>query len=154
MTISGKTILVTGATGQLAGAVARGLVGDNEIIALARFSASGSRESLEQAGVTCVYGDFVTGEFGQAPETVDYVFHARLGNRLLCRASRPGAYLHRRRTARRLDLVRSDVRRFEDGNRRRGEVGALQDLRPTDGHRSDERGFRGHSLTNSSRENR
>lgn len=76
MTISGKTILVTGATGQLAGAVARGLVGENEIIALARFTAPGSRESLESAGVSCVYGDFVTGELGKAPERVDYVFHA------------------------------------------------------------------------------
>lgn len=76
MAIKGKTILVTGATGQLAGAVARGLVGDNEIIAMARFSVPGSRESLEQAGVTCVYGDFVTREFDQTPKQVDYVFHA------------------------------------------------------------------------------
>lgn len=76
MTIIGKTILVTGATGQLAGAVARGLVGDNEIIALARFSVPGSRESLESAGVRCAYGDYVTREFREAPERVDYVFHA------------------------------------------------------------------------------
>ncbi|WP_347270447.1 NAD-dependent epimerase/dehydratase family protein [Rhizorhabdus histidinilytica] len=76
MAIAGKTILVTGATGQLAGAVARGLVGDNEIIALARFSAPGSRESLEAAGVRCVRGDYVTRDFREAPETVDYVFHA------------------------------------------------------------------------------
>ena len=76
MAISGKTILVTGATGQLAGAVARGLTGDNEVIAMARFSARGSRESLEQAGVRCVHGDFVTRDFDQTPEQVDYVFHA------------------------------------------------------------------------------
>ena len=76
MAIAGKTILVTGATGQLAGAVARGLVGDNEIIALARFSAPGSRESLEAAGVRCAYGDYVTRDFREAPEKVDYVFHA------------------------------------------------------------------------------
>ncbi|MDR7103665.1 NAD(P)-dependent oxidoreductase [Croceicoccus sp. BE223] len=76
MAIKGKTILVTGATGQLAGAVARGLVGDNEVIALARFSAPGSREALEAAGVTCVRGDYVTRDFDEAPEKVDYVFHA------------------------------------------------------------------------------
>ena len=76
MSISGKTILVTGATGQLAGAVAQGLAGDNEVIALARFTASGSREALENAGVTCVYGDFVTRDFDEAPERVDYVIHA------------------------------------------------------------------------------
>src|SRR5258705_12515206 len=76
MTISGKTILVTGATGQLAGAVARGLVGANEIIALARFTAPGSRESLEAAGVRCAYGDYVTQDWREAPEKVDYVFHA------------------------------------------------------------------------------
>jgi nucleoside-diphosphate-sugar epimerase len=76
MAIKGKTILVTGATGQLAGAVARGLVGDNEIIALARFSAPGSREALEAAGVICVQGDFVTRDFDHTPERIDYVFHA------------------------------------------------------------------------------
>lgn len=76
MAISGKTILVTGATGQLAGAVARGLVGDNEVIALARFSAPGSRESLEAAGVRCAYSDYVTRDWREAPEKVDYVFHA------------------------------------------------------------------------------
>jgi len=76
MSISGKTILVTGATGQLAGAVARGLVGDNEVIAMARFTAPGSREALEAAGVTCAYGDFVTRDFDSTPEHVDYVFHA------------------------------------------------------------------------------
>lgn len=76
MAISGKTILVTGATGQLAGAVARGLAGDNEVIALARFSAPGSRESLEEAGVRCAYGDYVTRDWREAPEKVDYVFHA------------------------------------------------------------------------------
>jgi len=76
MTISGKTILVTGATGQLAGAVARGLVGDNEIIALARFTVPNSRKSLEAAGVRCVYGDYVVRDFAQAPEEVDYVVHA------------------------------------------------------------------------------
>jgi nucleoside-diphosphate-sugar epimerase len=76
MTISGKTILVTGATGQLAGAVARGLVGPNEVIALARFTAPGSREALEAAGVHTVFGDFVTQDWREAPEKVDYVFHA------------------------------------------------------------------------------
>lgn len=76
MGISGKIFLVTGATGQLAGAVARGLVAENEVIALARFTAPGSRESLEAAGVRCVFGDFVTRNFDQAPAEVDYVFHA------------------------------------------------------------------------------
>ena len=74
--MQGKTILVTGATGQLAGAVARGLAKDNEIIAMARFSAPGSRESLETAGVRCVYGDYAKNDFDQTPERVDYVFHA------------------------------------------------------------------------------
>jgi nucleoside-diphosphate-sugar epimerase len=76
MTIMGSTILVTGATGQLAGAVARGLVGANEVIALARFTAPGSREALEAAGVRTAYGDFVTRDWGETPTKVDYVFHA------------------------------------------------------------------------------
>lgn len=76
MTIKGKTILITGATGQLAGAVARGLVGDNEIIAMARFSAPGSQQALEAAGVICVRGDYVARDFDEVPERVDYVIHA------------------------------------------------------------------------------
>jgi nucleoside-diphosphate-sugar epimerase len=81
MTISGKTILVTGGTGQLAGAVARGLVGPNEVIAMARFTLPGTREALEAAGVRTVYGDFVTQDWGGAPERVDYVFHAAANTR-------------------------------------------------------------------------
>lgn len=79
--IEGKTILITGATGQLAGAIARGLADSNEVIALARFSAPGSREALEAAGVHTAYGDFVTRDFSQAPASVDYVVHAAANTR-------------------------------------------------------------------------
>ena len=81
MKLVGKRILITGATGQVAGALARGLAGENEVYALARFSAPGSREALEAAGVRACQGDFVTEDFSQAPAEVDYVVHSAANTR-------------------------------------------------------------------------
>jgi nucleoside-diphosphate-sugar epimerase len=72
---------MTGATGQVAGALSRGLAKTNEVIAMARFSRPGSREALEAAGVRTCVGDFVTGDFGDAPAQVDYVVHAAANTR-------------------------------------------------------------------------
>ena len=81
MELSGSRILITGATGQVAGALARGLAETNEVYALARFSVAGSRGSLESAGVKTCYGDFVTEEFGEAPTDIDYVVHSAANTR-------------------------------------------------------------------------
>jgi len=81
MELTGQRILITGATGQVAGALARGLAETNEVHALARFSAAGSREALEDAGVRTCRGDFVTQEFGEAPTDVDYVVHSAANTR-------------------------------------------------------------------------
>ena len=81
MELSGQRILITGATGQVAGALARGLAETNEIYAFARFSAAGSRKALEAAGIRTCRGDFVTDEFDEAPATVDYVVHSAANTR-------------------------------------------------------------------------
>ncbi len=81
MELTGQRILITGATGQVAGALARGLAESNEVHALARFSATGSREALERAGVRTCRGDFVTEAFDEAPTDVDYVVHSAANTR-------------------------------------------------------------------------
>jgi len=58
MELVGKRILITGATGAVGGPVARALAVDNEVVALARFGARGSRDRLEASGVDCVVVDF------------------------------------------------------------------------------------------------
>jgi len=81
MELTGQRILITGATGQVAGALSRGLAETNEVYAFARFSAPGSRDALEQAGVSTCYGDLVTGDFAEAPADIDYVVHSAANTR-------------------------------------------------------------------------
>lgn len=50
-------ILITGATGRVAGVLARELAVDNEVVAVARFSDPAAREGLEAHGVECVAAD-------------------------------------------------------------------------------------------------
>jgi UDP-glucuronate 4-epimerase len=50
--VSGRKVLVTGATGQVAGPVAAALAGEDEVWALGQFGRPGSREALERQGVT------------------------------------------------------------------------------------------------------
>ncbi|MGZ6963241.1 MAG: NAD-dependent epimerase/dehydratase family protein [Acidimicrobiia bacterium] len=73
--LSGARILVTGPTGQVALPVTRALAADNEVIGIARFRDPAARESLEQAGVTCIETNLARGEFGAVPADVDYVLN-------------------------------------------------------------------------------
>lgn len=68
-----KTIVVTGATGQVAEPVAIALAADNEVVAGARFRDADARARLEAAGVRCVPIDLVTGEVSGLPADADYV---------------------------------------------------------------------------------
>ena len=52
--LSGKTIVVTGVTGQVAEPVAVALAEHNEVIGAARFKDAAARDRLEEAGVRCV----------------------------------------------------------------------------------------------------
>jgi UDP-glucuronate 4-epimerase len=75
--LADQRILVTGATGQVGGPVARALAASNEVVALARFRDASAREPLESAGVRCVAVDLATGAFAAAgvPTDVDHVLN-------------------------------------------------------------------------------
>jgi nucleoside-diphosphate-sugar epimerase len=47
-----EKILITGPAGRIAFPLARALATENEVWGIARFSSPGTRESVEQAGIT------------------------------------------------------------------------------------------------------
>ncbi len=71
--LGGKTIVVTGATGQVAEPVAISLAADNDVVAGARFHDQAARQRLEAAGVRCVPIDLLHGEVSGLPADADYV---------------------------------------------------------------------------------
>jgi nucleoside-diphosphate-sugar epimerase len=73
--LSGETIVVTGATGQVGFPVAVALAADNEVIAPARFSSASARARLEAAGVTCVVADLGAGALDAVPTEPSYVLN-------------------------------------------------------------------------------
>ena len=72
-TLSGKTIVITGATGQVAEPVAVALAKENEVIGAARFRDDVARSRLEAAGVRCVPIDLASGDVSGLPVDADYV---------------------------------------------------------------------------------
>jgi nucleoside-diphosphate-sugar epimerase len=76
MALTGKTIVVMGATGQVALPVSKALAADNEVIAAARFNDAAARAQLEEAGVTCVVVDLDGGDLSALPrQGVDAVLN-------------------------------------------------------------------------------
>ncbi|HVW81617.1 MAG TPA: NAD-dependent epimerase/dehydratase family protein [Mycobacteriales bacterium] len=73
--ISGKRILVTGVTSEVAKPVALALAKDNEVYGAARWKNPAAREPFEAGGVRPVYLDLVKGDLSGLPESVDYVAH-------------------------------------------------------------------------------
>lgn len=73
--LTGKTIVVTGATGQVAEPVALALAQENEVVAGARFRDEAARARLEAAGVRCVPIDLTTGEVSGLPADADVVLN-------------------------------------------------------------------------------
>lgn len=73
--LSDTKILVTGVAGQIAFPMARFLAQSNEVWGLARFSAPGSRERVEDAGITPIACDLAVGDFSEVPDDFDYVIH-------------------------------------------------------------------------------
>lgn len=71
--LRGKTIVVTGVTGQVAEPVAVELAKDNEVVGAARFRDNGARTRLEAAGVRCVPINLGGGDVGDLPADADYV---------------------------------------------------------------------------------
>ncbi len=73
--LQGQKILVTGATGQVARPIAEALAKDNEVWCIARFSAPGSREVLENLGMKTARWTLGEDDFDEVPDDFDYVVH-------------------------------------------------------------------------------
>ena len=74
-TLNGKTIVITGVTGQVARPLAEALARENRVVGAARFSDAGARAGLEAAGIECVAIDLVAGDVGALPADADYVLN-------------------------------------------------------------------------------
>src|SRR6478736_9970131 len=73
--LSGKRILVTGATGMVGGPLAQALAADNTVFGGARFSNPKAREELEASGATAVRVDLGEADFDEVPDDLDYVLN-------------------------------------------------------------------------------
>jgi nucleoside-diphosphate-sugar epimerase len=71
--LTGRTIVVTGVTGQVAEPVATALARENEVVGAARFRDPAARGRLEAAGVRCVPVDLAAGDVSALPADADYV---------------------------------------------------------------------------------
>jgi len=71
--LTGKTIVITGVTGQVAEPVAHALAADNEVVGGARFRDADARQRLESAGIRCVPIDLASGDVGGLPRDADLV---------------------------------------------------------------------------------
>lgn len=74
--LKGRKILITGLTGNLAGAIAYALAPHNETWGLARFSRKGQREYWTRHGVHTVVGDLSDESYPGLPDDFDYVIHS------------------------------------------------------------------------------
>jgi UDP-glucuronate 4-epimerase len=75
VSLEGRTVVVTGVTGQVAEPVALALAAHNRVIGAARFKDADARQRLERAGVRCVAIDLATGDVGSLPTEADYVIN-------------------------------------------------------------------------------
>ena len=68
-------LLVTGATGQVGGPVAKALAEHNQVVAIARFGDAAARDDLERAGIMCVPVDFEVADYSALDGDFDYVLN-------------------------------------------------------------------------------
>src|SRR5262245_56616972 len=73
--LSGRTILVTGATGQVAFPIVRALAPHNRVLAFGRFQKEEDRARVAALGAEVVQGDLARGELDAVPEAPDHVLH-------------------------------------------------------------------------------
>ena len=73
-----RKILITGATGRVAGPVALSCARDSEVWALARFSDPATKAELEAAGVRTFVWDMAEGSLDGLPDDFTHVMHAAL----------------------------------------------------------------------------
>ena len=111
MKLEDRTLLVTGATGQVAFPITEALARDNRVIAVGRFAKEEDRARIEATGAELLVAD-LTGDLDALPEDPDAVLHfavvrsgkpdfdgdltmnAEGAGRLLARCQRAGAFLH------------------------------------------------------------
>jgi len=74
-TLSGRTIVVTGVTGQVARPLAVTLARDNRVVGAARFKDDEVRRELEASGIECAPVDLLSGDVGALPDDADYVLN-------------------------------------------------------------------------------
>src|SRR6202021_3005463 len=74
-TLSGRKIVVTGVTGQVARPLAISLARDNEVYGAARFTDAAARQALEAAGVHCVTVDLAAGDVTALPVDAEFVLN-------------------------------------------------------------------------------
>lgn len=72
---TGRSILITGATGMMGGALAGALAVHNTVYGVARFGDPAMRDRLEQAGVQCVRHDLHDDDLSALPSNVDTLMH-------------------------------------------------------------------------------
>jgi UDP-glucuronate 4-epimerase len=73
--LSGKRVLVTGASGLVALPVARELAKDNEVFAVARWSDPAQKRLVEEAGATAVTFDLADEDLSPLPKAIDVVIN-------------------------------------------------------------------------------
>jgi nucleoside-diphosphate-sugar epimerase len=107
-----NTILVTGASGQVALPIVRALAPQNRVLAFGRFQKPEDRAKLEALGAQVVQGDLARGDLDAIPPALDYVLHfavarspkpdfdgdlaanAEAAGLLMARCARAKAFLH------------------------------------------------------------
>ena len=105
--LTGKRIVVTGVTGQIALPLAASLAQHNEVFGLARFSDPAALARVEAVGVRPVVCDLATGNLAATPDDIDYVLHLAVSQQpgydydeaLRVNAEATGLLLQRYRTA-------------------------------------------------------
>jgi UDP-glucuronate 4-epimerase len=74
-TLSGKRILITGPTGQVAKPLVAAMAPHNEVFTLARFSKAEDREAIAALGAQTIAADLASDSLAQVPDDLDYVIN-------------------------------------------------------------------------------
>jgi nucleoside-diphosphate-sugar epimerase len=73
--LEGRTVLITGASGQVALPIVRALAPRNRVLAFGRFQKDEDRARVEALGAEVIRGDLARGELDAIPGGLDFVLH-------------------------------------------------------------------------------